>query len=405
MTSPASPRDPDSTVWTRAASFFALERNIVRVSMAMLLLAFGENLWKSFLPRYLQALGAPIRAVGLFGSIKDFLDGVYQYPGGWLGDHLGRRKALLMFVLAASVGYAIYLVAPTWQWVVVGLVFAGGWSSMGSPALFAVVGDALPRERRAMGFTVQAILKRLPIAIAPIIGGLVIVRMGLIPGVRALLVVTLVLSAMTLIVLLRVRIDRIEGPAANIRGVWRSFPSALRWLLVSDIFIRTCEGLVDVFLVIYATTIVGISAPEYGLLIAVQTVTAIVVYIPAATIADRFGRKPFVIATFAAFSLFPLMVVFSHDFATLVLAFIVGGLREVGEPSRKAFIVDSAAPALRARVVGLYYFVRSLAIAPAALVGSILWERQPADPFLAAAAIGVIGTVLFSVTVREEQAG
>jgi len=405
MTSPAGRPNPDATMWSRVAGFLALERNVVAVSIAMLLMAFGENLWKSFLPRYLQALGAPIRAVGLFGSIKDFLDGVYQYPGGWLGDHLGRRKALLMFVLAASVGYTTYLLAPSWPWVVFGLVFAAAWSSMGSPTLFAVVGDALPRERRAMGFTVQSILKRLPIVIAPIIGGLIIVRMGLVPAVRALLVMTLVLSAMTLIVLLRVRIDRIEGPPANIRGVWRSFPSPLRWLLVSDIFIRTCEGLVDVFLVIYATTIVGISAPRYGVLIAVQMVTAIIVYIPAGRIADRIGRKPFVIATFVAFSLFPLMVVLAHDFTTLVVAFVVGGLREIGEPSRKALIVDFAEPALRARVVGLYYFVRSLVIAPAAFVGGILWERRPADPFLAAMAVGLVGTILFTVTVREEHAG
>ena len=405
MTSRASAPHPNATVWSRVAGFLALERNVVAVSMAMFLLSFGENLWKRFLPRYLQALGAPIRAVGLFGSIEDFLDGAYQYPGGWLGDRLGRRNTLLMVGVAASIGYTTYLLAPSWPWLVVGLVFVAAWSSMGSPTLFAVVGDALPKERRAMGFTVQSILKRIPIAIAPIIGGLVIVRAGLVPGVRALLVATLALSVMTLMALFRVRIDRIEGHPADIRDVWRSFPTPLRWLLVSDIFIRACEGLVDVFLVIYATTIVGISAPRYGALIAVQMVTAIVVYIPAGRIADRMGRKPFVIATFVAFSLFPLMVVLAHDFTTLVIAFVVGGLREIGEPSRKALIVDSAQPALRARVVGLYYFVRSLAIAPAAFVGGLLWERRPADPFVAALIIGLAGTILFTFTVREEHAG
>ena len=75
-----------------------------------------------------------------------------------------------------------------------------------------------------MGFTVQSILKRIPIAIAPIIGGLVIVRAGLVPGVRALLVATLVLSVMTLMSLFRVRIDRIEGHPADIRG-GRGLPS------------------------------------------------------------------------------------------------------------------------------------------------------------------------------------
>ena len=66
--------------------FLALERNIVAVSGAMFLMGLGEKLWKRFLPKYLEALGAPVVAIGLFGTARDFLDGIYQYPGGWVGD-------------------------------------------------------------------------------------------------------------------------------------------------------------------------------------------------------------------------------------------------------------------------------------------------------------------------------
>ena len=361
----------------------------------MLLLSLGESLWRKFLPKYLQALGAPIRAVGLFGSVEDFLDGVYQYPGGWLGDHLGRRRALLLFVALALAGYTIYAGARTWPWAMVALVFALGWSSMASPTLFAVVGDALPKERRAMGFTVLAILRRIPIVIAPVIGGIVIARSGLVAGMHVLFIATIVLAAITLAVVARVTLPRLSGPATNIRGVWRSFPSPLRWLLFSDVFIRTCEGLVDKFAVIYAMSIIRLSAPQYGLLIAIQAATAIVVYIPAAAIADRIGRKPFVIATFLFFSAFPLALVMSKTFIAAAGAFVIGGLREIGEPSRKALIVDLAEPTMRARTVGLYYLVRSVAIAPAAFAGGILWEQRPALPFIVAFAVGLAGTALF----------
>ena len=389
----------------RLANYLGIERNIGAVSSAMLLLSLGEYLWKKFLPRYLQALGAPIRAVGFYGSVEDFLDGVYQYPGGWLGDRLGRRNALMLFVATALVGYIIYAVAPSWPWALVALAFAMAWSSMASPTLFAVVGDALPKERRAIGFTVQSMLKRMPIAIAPIIGGIVVARMGLVRGMHVLFIATIVLAVITLAVVTRVRIDRIAGAPTNIRGVWKSLPSPLRWLLLSDVFIRTCEGMVDEFGVIYLMSIVGVSAPQYGVLIAVQMVTAILVYIPAAKIADRIGRKPFVIATFTAFALFPLAIVLSHSFHAAIAAYVIGGLREIGEPSRKALIVDFAQPALRARSVGLYYLMRSTAIAPAAFVGGLLWEHYPALPFFTAMAIGIAGTILFAFTVTEEHAG
>ena len=182
-------------------------------------------------------------------------------------------------------------------------------------------------------------------------------------------------------------------------------PRPLRSLLFSDIFIRTCEGLVDVFLVLYATNVVCVTAAQYGSLIAVQMVTAILVYIPASKIADRSGRKPFVIATFLCFAAFPVVVVLAKDYAGLVAAFVVGGLREVGEPARKAIIVDLSRPTLRARSVGLYYLLRSVAIAPAALIGGLLWKFAPATPFLVAGAVGCVGTALFALTVRERYAG
>ena len=382
-----------------------LERNVVAVGSAMFLLGLGENLWKGFLPKYLQALGAPVLAIGLYGTLKDFLDGAYQYPGGWIADRYGRRRALLVFVSLASVGYAIYALAPSWPFVLAGLFFTMAWASMASPALFAVVGDALPRGRRAMGFTVQAILRRLPIVVAPTLGGFLIALRGVKGGVRVSLAITIALAFATLALVARVRIPLVREPAVSgIRDVWRSLPGPLRWLLFSDIFIRTCEGLVDVFLVLFATNVVGVDAPRYGALIAVQMATSILVYVPASKIADHTGRKPFVIATFLCFAAFPVAVALSRSFPGLVAAFAIGGLRELGEPARKAMIVDLSREGVRARSIGLYYLVRSCAIAPAAFAGGLLWRIAPTVPFLAAGAVGLAGTVLFALTVEERYA-
>ena len=389
----------------RLKSYFGLERNIVAASSAVFLLGMGEELWKKFLPKYLESLGASVFAIGFFGTAQDFLDAVYQYPGGWIADRFGRRTAFLFFIALACIGYLIYLLSPSWIFVFVGLVFAMAWSSMASPAIFAVIGDSLPKERRAIGFTVQSILKRVPAVIAPIIGGALIAGMGVIGGVRAGLIATLVLALVTVFIVFTVNIPVQPGEAANVRGVWRSFHHALKRLLVSDIIIRMCEGMAGVFIVIYVTNVIGVSLAQYGISVAIQMVTSIVVYLPAAKIADRIGRKPFVIITFFCFALFPLTVILSTGFNSLIVAFIIGGLREIGEPSRKAMIVDFAEPHLRARTVGLYYLVRSLSVTPAALIGGLLWAFAPQTPFIIAGIIGAVGTVVFALTVEERYAG
>ncbi|HKA23302.1 MAG TPA: MFS transporter, partial [Blastocatellia bacterium] len=159
-----------------------------------------------------------------------------------------------------------------------------------------------------------------------------------------------------------------------------------------------------VITILYVTNVQHFSVARFGTLVAIQMITSIIVYVPAAKIADRVGRKPFVIATFLSFALFPLAIIVASGFPLLALAFIVGGLREIGEPSRKAMIVDFAAEGVRARSVGLYYLVRSLSITPAAAVGGLLWKVAPEVPFVVAGIIGFVGTAVFAFTVEEKYA-
>src|SRR5215211_2701833 len=129
----------------RVADYLALEHNVTIASAAVFLLGFGEELWKKFLPKYLETLGATTPIIGLFGTVEDFLDPVYQYPGGFIADHLGRRRAFLIFITLASLGYVVYLVSPSWPFIFIALALAMAWQSMASPAIFAVIGMALPR--------------------------------------------------------------------------------------------------------------------------------------------------------------------------------------------------------------------------------------------------------------------
>ena len=393
--------DQTPSLRARLTDYLSLEPNVSIASAAVFLLGLGEELWKKFLPKYLEAHGASTPVIGLFGTAENLFDAIYQYPGGWIADRVGRRRAFLIFIALASTGYLIYLVSNSWPLLFVGLAFAMAWQSMASPAIFAIIGDSLPPERRAMGFTLQSILKRVPIVIAPLAGGALIGWLGIIKGVHIGLIATLGLAAITLLLASKIRVEMKVTQTTNIRGVWRSFHGALKRLLISDIIIRMCEGMTGILIVLYVINVQGLSPARYGTLVAVQMTTSILVYIPAGRIAGRIGRKPFVIVTFLSFALFPFAVIFAGTYAALVLAFVIGGLREIGEPSRKAMIVDFSSEGVRARSVGLYYLIRSLSIAPAAAIGGLLWKISPQAPFVTATVIGLIGTIVFAFTVEE----
>ena len=396
---------PGTSIQKKITEYLGIEHNVAAASRAVFLVGLGEELWKKFLPKYLESLGASVTAVGLFGTAEDFFDASYQYPGGWLADHWGRQRAFLTFLAVAIAGYLIYFFSPSWPYLFLGLAFVMAWQAMGSPAIFATIGDALPKERRAMGFTVQSMLKRIPMVVSPLIGGAMMGALGLQRGVRIGLLVTLALAGLAAAMLLSLRLPDMGRDKVSMSGVWNSFHPTLKRLLVSDIVIRMCEGMADIFVVLYVTNVSLITIPKYGLLVAIQLMTTILIYVPSAKIADRIGRKPIVIATFLCFALFPVAVILTRSFGGLVLAFVIGGLREIGEPSRKAMIVDFAEQQLRARTVGLYYLVRSLSITPASAIGGLLWRVRPEVLFLTAGIIGLAGTLLFAMSVKEQDVG
>src|SRR5262249_52034494 len=155
--------------------------NLRIVFSIILLVGMGEELWVRFLPQYLENLGGGVWVVATYGALYSLLDALYQYPGGWIADHLGRRRALTMFTLAASAGYALCLL-PAWPWVLVATFLVMAWDSLTLPALFATVADNLPPAQRATGFGVQSILRRIPTIVAPPLGGLLVASLGLVEG-------------------------------------------------------------------------------------------------------------------------------------------------------------------------------------------------------------------------------
>ncbi|MBW8876807.1 MAG: MFS transporter [Acidobacteria bacterium] len=383
----------DSLPLTRTRSALGLERNVVAMLAMFLVLGMGEELWTRFVPKYLELLGAGTWAVAFYGTLRDLLDALYPYPGGWLADRMGRRASLVTFAVLAMGGYAIYLVAPSWPWILAGTVLVMAWSSLTLPAIFAVLGDHLPPGRRATGFGIQAILKRVPIILAPPLGGWLIARLGFQGGVRAGLAATLLLALAGIAILKRSYVET-AAPAPDqesLPGLWRRMDPGLKRLLVADVLARWAEGIPKVFILFFVLDVQGGTALEFGALTSVQTIASILVYIPVARLADRMNRKPFVLLTFAFFALFPLVLVTARGTAWLAAAFVVAGLRETGEPARKALIVDLATAGARGRAVGLYYLIRGLAVFAAPLVGGWLWILDRRLPFYVAFGVGAAG--------------
>ena len=401
---------PGKTVvkfWRRAAEFFGLKRNLVVLLVAIFVIGAGEELWMRFVPKYLQALGAGIFIIGIFDGLRTLLGAVYAYPGGVLVDRLGHRRAFLAFNLFSIAGYSLVLLIPHWAAVIAGMFLFLSRTCFSLPATFSLIGATLGPDRHAMGIGMQSVIKRLPIMVAPILGGILIDRLGVINGVRIGLVVSILLSGATILVQRQLREAPVDADAAidrwNFRQSLRALNAPLRRLLLSDILIRFCERIPYAWVVIYAMDDIGVSAKQVGILTTVEVLVATLCIIPASHFADKHGREPFILATFGFFTLFPVALWFSGSFAMLVLAFAIRGLKEFGDTSRKALIIGSCAPERRGQMIGAYYLVRDLLVSFAAILGAGLWQLGPSTNFLGAATFGACGTVYYVFALRRER--
>ena len=391
----------------QVSDFLGLTKSTVGLMFMVVLVGMGERLAERFLPIYLLALGGGVISIGLLNGLHKFLSAVCAFPGGYLAERIGTKRALLVFNCMAMLGFLMVILIPAWPAVLIGAVFFLAWSAISLPATMGLIAKVLPTRKRTMGVTMHSLVRRFPMALGPILGGLFIGVWGVETGVRLAFCVALALSLVAVLLQQKLIQDDsistsadacIIEPEKNPLKLFQFMDASLRRLLISDILVRFCEQIPYAFVVVWCMKTIArpVSAFQFGILTGIEMATAVLVYIPVAHLADKTTKKPFVVATFVFFTFFPLALLFCQSFWWLARAFVLRGLKEFGEPTRKALILDLAPATCKAGMYGLYYLMRDVCVSVAAFGGAFLWQISPTTNFIVAFLFGVAGTIGFA---------
>jgi len=277
---------------------------------------------------------------------------------------------------------------------------------------FTTVATTVTTSNQGMAFALQSIQKRLPRIIGPAVAGFVLATaarhhgsadVGYLVGMRWLVGASLLLGLGSLLMQV-LWIPRYPTPPRGPDSITvvRAFHPRLRRLLLAEIFTRWCDWLVREFVVLYLLVIRGIDPVAVGLLFALQNTVALLTYLPIGRMTAVVGLQPFIGLTFIFFALFPLSLALAPDGNGLILAFVVWGLREIGEPARKALIVSLLPAPIRAQGVGLYWGIRGIAICWASVIGALVWFwLGPHALLYLAFGFGCAGAAVFYLYTRE----
>jgi MFS family permease len=385
-------------VLIRIKDFLGLKRNVVLLLGLIILMYTGEKTWERFIPKYLEGIGGSLIIIGGFGFLQNILAAFWSLPGGYIADLIGNKRAFLVFNLMAIGGYVIAIVFTNWLAVFIGMLFFSAWGAVSLPASMSLITKSLGTKKTAMGISMLSIIRRFPMMIGPVIGGVLITAYGLVQGIKLSFGISIFLCIIGIFFQQKMRSDEVPHKVmSHPITLWKRFDRRLKNLLISDILIRFCEQIPYVFVVIWCLDFVKVSPEQFGVLTAIEMITAALIYIPVASFSDRLERKPFVLITFIFFTLFPVFLYFSRTYLLLIFAFILRGLKEFGEPTRKAMIMDLSIKNAEARTFGLYYFIRDFVVSFAAFAGGFLWSISPSVNLFTAAIAGAIGTIFFAL--------
>ncbi len=405
------------------ADWLGLNRATLGVLAVIGCLGLSEELWSNFLALHLRdqaaadgaahAVASAAVYMGFIAFAKNLLEGAAYIAGGTLAHKLGPRVALAVSAVPMAAGFAIMLTSGEPWAIAAGALLMTNWEPLSVPATFEVVGSEVRKDRRTIAFAMQSIQKRLPKMIGPVIGGLAIGAVGY------WLNLTLAIAFLALSVIVQLMLtNRMRPKAAPVavpfRKILETMPRGLRRLLTAEIFIRWGDWFARDFAVLYVVSLLverygwteKSAAAAAGYLLALMAATALATYVPVAKLVDRSqSPQPFIGLTFLLFSLFPICLVLLPRLtdslgvpviAALVITYVINGLREIGEPARKALISGGFAPEVRARGIGLYWGLRSFAFCPAPLVAAGLWLLVGPDvTFLIGGCIGLAGTLYY----------
>ena len=147
----------------RIKDFLGINTSIISMLIMVILIGLGERMAERFLPLYLVAVGGTVFVVGFMNAMQNFLGAIYSFPGGYLSDKLGYKRSLMLFTVIALFGYAIVIIFPYWQAVIIGCIFFIAWSAISLPAVMSLVANAVSKEKRTMGVTLHSLVRRIPI--------------------------------------------------------------------------------------------------------------------------------------------------------------------------------------------------------------------------------------------------
>ncbi len=392
-----------------------LRGNLFWLVICQCIWQFTTNIPRPYLPLYIENLGGTPANIGMVNSASA-IAGLFLYPlGGYIADKSGRVKLVSLATFGYAFSFIPFAFAPHWEWLAVASFFQN-LVLFYAPILTVLMADSMKVGHRGQGFALAISLPAALGVISPFIGGFLVDSWGIIPAMQ--FIYNIGFGAGILVALIRMftlretldptRVEKIDfkNVPRLLKDSYLSFIETIKWMpdLIKVLAIMQMlqvffNGIAGAFWIVYATSLLGITATSWGVTSAIQGGTRLVLSQWSGKLLDKFGRRRLLIPFMFLVPLYPLAFIYLvKDFtglALLVLVMAVGNAFLM--PGFQSLLADAVPRERRGRVTsavgggnffidirntgmggGMLLFVP---MAVAQILGGILYESDPTLPF------------------------
>jgi MFS family permease len=349
----------------------------------------GFGIIAPILPLYARSFGVSYQTASLLISVFAFSRLLFDPVAGPIIDRYGERRSAIAGVVIVGVSAFLSGLAPTFLLAVLFRGAGGGGSAVFLAALYSYLLKVVPSERMARTLSVFYGSLNVGIIAGGPIGGLVAQAFGL----NSPLILYAGLCFFSAGLYFRFMHDPpartserpvADAPADDESALgWRRLSGQIAELLRNRAFVTVLilnlsffwfvAGAYDTLVPLFARESLGMSAVGVGLVFTVAVTSEFVVLYPAASVADRAGRKRVVLPSMAALAFLGATLGWATSpFSLGVLMGIVGFASGAAASAPAAMLSDIAQPGDSGMAVGIFRFAGDLGFVLGPLVGGVV---------------------------------
>jgi MFS transporter, FSR family, fosmidomycin resistance protein len=336
-------------------------------SLALLSLAHAVNhAFAVLLPVIFLAIidefGVGVGTVAILASAGAIASGLVQLSYAELTRRVSRRRLLGAGGLLFGGGFAAMALATNFLTFALPNIAARIGGSPQHPVGNGLLAEQFPPDRRGFAISAHIAGGNVGTVVVAVVGVPLIALVGW-RGVSVLC--GLVAAAIALLILWLVRERGTDRAAAVAGGSSRDAlrrviaDRDLRWLFLTSVLGGGGRGLgvVNLFVLVYLTLVLGIDDATAGLMYGALIVFSVPMPLVAGWLSDRLGRKPLIIAAYLGGTVgFAVFLLAGSDLVWLWVGIVIMGLFSFAEsPQLQALLGDLAPPATRDASYALYF--------------------------------------------------